>query len=59
MNIQVLVVYATKYGAMAEITEKIGQVLREAGLLPEGKTLILENLPRLFQLSAHIINRAA
>ena len=32
MDNQVLVVYATKYGATAEIAEKIGQVLRQAGL---------------------------
>ena len=32
MDVQVLVAYATKYGATAEIAEKIGQVLREAGL---------------------------
>lgn len=32
MNNQVLVAYATKYGATAEIAEKIGQVLRKAGL---------------------------
>ncbi|KAF0106328.1 MAG: menaquinone-dependent protoporphyrinogen oxidase [Chloroflexi bacterium] len=29
---QVLVAYATKYGGTAEIAEKIGQVLRQAGL---------------------------
>ncbi len=29
---QILVTYATKYGATAEIAEKIGQVLRELGL---------------------------
>ncbi len=29
---QVLVAYATKYGATAEIAERIGQVLREAGV---------------------------
>ena len=29
---QVLVAYATKYGATAEIAEKIGHVLRQAGL---------------------------
>jgi menaquinone-dependent protoporphyrinogen oxidase len=29
---QVLVAYGTKYGATAEIAERIGQVLREAGL---------------------------
>lgn len=32
MGSQVLVTYATKYGATAEIAEKIGQVLRQAGL---------------------------
>jgi menaquinone-dependent protoporphyrinogen oxidase len=32
MENQVLVAYATKYGATAEIAEKIGQVLCEAGL---------------------------
>ena len=32
MDTRVLVAYATKYGATAGIAEKIGQVLREAGL---------------------------
>jgi menaquinone-dependent protoporphyrinogen oxidase len=32
MNKKVLVTYATKYGATAEIADKIGEVLREAGL---------------------------
>ncbi len=32
MDIRVLVAYATKYGATAEIADKIGQVLRQAGL---------------------------
>jgi len=32
MDVQVLVAYATKYGATAEIAEKIGQVLHQAGL---------------------------
>ena len=32
MDGQVLVAYATKYGATAEIAEKIGEVLRQAGL---------------------------
>lgn len=32
MDKQVLVAYATKYGATAEIAEKIGEVLRRAGL---------------------------
>jgi menaquinone-dependent protoporphyrinogen oxidase len=31
MDIRVLVAYATKYGATAEIADKIGQVLRQAG----------------------------
>ena len=35
MDIQVLVAYATKYGATAEIAERIGQVLRQAGLRPD------------------------
>jgi menaquinone-dependent protoporphyrinogen oxidase len=32
MNRQVLVTYATKHGATAEIAEKIGEVLRQEGL---------------------------
>jgi menaquinone-dependent protoporphyrinogen oxidase len=32
MDIRVLVTYATKYGATAEIAERIGEVLRQAGL---------------------------
>jgi menaquinone-dependent protoporphyrinogen oxidase len=32
MDVPVLVAYATKYGATAEIADKIGQVLRVAGL---------------------------
>ena len=32
MNTKVLVTYATKYGATAEIAEKIGEVLQEKGL---------------------------
>ena len=35
MEEQVLVAYATKYGATAEIAEKIGEVLRDAGLPAE------------------------
>ncbi len=35
MDTQVLVAYATKYGATAEIAEKIGQVLRQASLRAE------------------------
>lgn len=32
MEIKVLVAYASKYGATAEIAEKVGQTLRQAGL---------------------------
>jgi menaquinone-dependent protoporphyrinogen oxidase len=35
MDKQVLIAYATKYGATAEIAEKIGQVLRQEGLAAE------------------------
>ncbi|MGC8838333.1 MAG: flavodoxin domain-containing protein [Anaerolineae bacterium] len=35
MPVRVLVAYATKYGATAEIAEKIGATLREAGLQAE------------------------
>ena len=37
MDKQVLVAYGTKYGATAEIAERIGQVLRDAGLGAEAK----------------------
>ena len=32
MNRNILVTYASKYGATKEIAEKIGEVLRQAGL---------------------------
>ena len=35
MDKKVLVAYATKYGATAEIAEKIGDVLRQSGLIAE------------------------
>ncbi len=33
MSNSILIAYATKYGATAEIAERIGQILRQAGLL--------------------------
>lgn len=46
MSNKVLVAYASKYGATKEIAEKIGQVLKEAGLavdvLPVDKVAVLE-----------------
>ncbi|MCX6557286.1 MAG: flavodoxin domain-containing protein [Candidatus Aminicenantes bacterium] len=47
MNSNVLVAYASKYGATKEIAEKIGQVLKEAGhgvdVLPVDKAADLES----------------
>jgi menaquinone-dependent protoporphyrinogen oxidase len=44
---QVLVVYATKYGATAEIAQKIGKVLTQAGFhtdtLPANRVIDLSN----------------
>jgi menaquinone-dependent protoporphyrinogen oxidase len=41
MTTKVLVAYATKYGATAEIAEKIGQVLDQAGLSTDVKPVKL------------------
>jgi menaquinone-dependent protoporphyrinogen oxidase len=41
MSTYVLVTYATKYGATAEIAEKIGQVLGQAGLTADVKPVKL------------------
>lgn len=35
MDKRILVAYATKYGATAEIADKIGEVLRQAGFQPD------------------------
>jgi len=35
MDKNILVTYASKYGATQEIAEKIGEVLRQAGLQPD------------------------
>ena len=37
MTAKILVTYASKYGATTEIAEKIGEVLRQAGLTAEVK----------------------
>lgn len=49
MKTQVLVVYATKYGATAGIAEKIGQVLREAGLIVDVKPADQAGDPATYQ----------
>lgn len=49
MEKYVLVVYATKYGATAGIAEKIGQVLREAGLIVDVKLADQAGDPAAYQ----------
>lgn len=49
MKTQVLVVYATKYGATAGIAEKIGQVLRQAGLEVDVKAADQAGDPATYQ----------
>jgi menaquinone-dependent protoporphyrinogen oxidase len=56
MNDQVLVVYATKYGATAEIAEKIGQVLRQAGLRTD--VLAADNVSDVSPYKAVILGSA-
>ena len=57
MNTQVLVAYATKYGATAEIAEKIGQVLRQAGL--DADVLSVDRVDDLPSYKAVILGSAA
>src|SRR3990172_9805842 len=56
MNSQVLVAYATKYGATAEIAEKIGQVLRQAGLQTD--VLPVDRVSNLSSYKAVILGSA-
>ena len=52
MSNQVLVVFASKYGNTAEIAERIGKVLREAGLQTDvlPAKFVLRNQPPIRQL---------
>jgi len=56
MDNQVLVTYATKYGATAEIAEKIGQVLREAGLRTD--VLTVDRVSNLHSYKAIVLGSA-
>ncbi len=53
---QVLVAYATKYGATAEIAERIGQVLRQAGLNTD--VLLVDRIRDLSAYQAVILGSA-
>jgi menaquinone-dependent protoporphyrinogen oxidase len=53
---QVLVAYATKYGATAEIAEKIGQVLDQAGLGTE--VLLVDDVGDLSPYKAVVLGSA-
>ena len=56
MNTQVLVAYATKYGATAEIADKIGQVLRQAGLRTD--VLLTDQVSELHSYKAVVLGSA-
>jgi menaquinone-dependent protoporphyrinogen oxidase len=55
-NTRVLVAYATKYGATAEIAERIGQVLREADL--QADVLPVERVSNLALYQAVVLGSA-
>ena len=56
MDIRVLVAYASKYGATAEIAERIGQVIGEAGLSAD--VLAVEKVEGLAQYKAVVLGSA-
>ncbi len=56
METQILVAYATKYGATAEIAEKIGQMLRQAGLRAD--VLLAQHVDNLSPYQAVILGSA-
>jgi menaquinone-dependent protoporphyrinogen oxidase len=56
METRVLVTYASKHGATAEIAEKIGDVLRKAGL--QADVLPVDKVKDLKQYSAAVIGSA-
>ncbi len=56
MDTQVLIAYATKYGATAEIAEKIGQALRQAGLRAD--VLLAQRVDDLSPYKAVILGSA-
>ncbi len=56
MDDKVLVAYATKHGATAEIAEKIGQVLREAGL--QADVVPIDRISDLAQYKAVVLGSA-
>jgi menaquinone-dependent protoporphyrinogen oxidase len=56
MNKRVLVAFATKYGATAEIAEKIGEVLQQAGL--EADVLSVERATDLSAYQAVVLGSA-
>jgi menaquinone-dependent protoporphyrinogen oxidase len=56
MNTQVLVAYATKHGATAEIAEKIGEVLRQAGIRTD--VLPMNHINNLHSYKAVVLGSA-
>ena len=57
MEMNVLVAYASKYGATAEIAEKIGEILRKAGL--QAEIISVKQVKDLASYSAVVLGSAA